>query len=117
VNILLVEDHADTAAALKGYLRSCGHEVATAATCQAALAHLALSRIEVVICDLGLPDGSGWELLPELRARIGPAYAVAITARNLPGDEARSLQVGFQAHLTKPFAPAKLVELLTSRRA
>jgi CheY-like chemotaxis protein len=56
------------------------------------------------------------ELLPELRARMGPAYAVAITARGLPGDEARSRAAGFQAHLTKPFAPhALLLELLKAR--
>jgi CheY-like chemotaxis protein len=113
LNILLVEDHADTAAAIKHFLECCGHEVATAATCQEALAHPGLSRTEVVLCDLNLPDGSGWELLPALRARIGPAYAVAITARGLPEDEARSRRAGFQAHLTKPFAPQQLAQLLT----
>jgi CheY-like chemotaxis protein len=80
LNILVVEDHADTAAALKHYLEYCGHQVATAATCQEALAHPGLARTELILCDLNLPDGSGWELLPALRARIGPAYAVAITA-------------------------------------
>ena len=116
LNILVVEDHADTAAALKAYLEYCGHQVATAATCQEALAHPALARTEVVLCDLNLPDGSGWELLPELRARIGPAYAVAITARRLPEDEARSRRAGFEAHLTKPFAPQQLAELLAGAR-
>jgi DNA-binding response OmpR family regulator len=116
LNILVVEDHPDTASALKAYLERAGHQVATAATRQEALAHPHLSRIEALICDIGLPDGSGWELLPELRVRMGPAYAVAITARGLPGDEARSLRVGFQAHLTKPFAPHRLIELLTGRR-
>ena len=53
------------------------------------------------------------ELLLALRAQIGPAYAVAITARRLPEDEARSRAAGFQAHLTKPFAPHELLELLT----
>jgi CheY-like chemotaxis protein len=116
VNILLVEDHPDTAAALKHFLEYCGHEVATAATCQEALAHSALARTKVVLCDLNLPDGSGWELLPELRARIGPAYAVAITARRFPEDEARSRRAGFQAHLTKPFAPHQLAALLAGAK-
>ena len=114
MNILLVEDHPDTAAVIKRYLECAGHEVATAGTRQEALAHPGLSRIEVFICDIGLPDGSGRDLLPELRARVGPAYAVAITARGLPDDKARSLQVGFQAHLIKPFAPYELVALLQS---
>ena len=116
LNILLVEDHPDTAVALKAYLERAGHQVVTAATCQEALAHPALARTEVVLCDLNLPDGSGWELLPALRARIGPAYAVAITARRLAEDEARSRRAGFQAHLTKPFAPHQLAALLAGAR-
>jgi CheY-like chemotaxis protein len=116
LNILLVEDHPDTAQALKRYLEFCGHSVVRAGTCEEALRHPDLARMEVLICDIGLPDCSGWDLLPELRAKTGPAYAVAITARGLPGDAARSLASGFQAHLTKPFAPTKLVELLTGRR-
>jgi CheY-like chemotaxis protein len=115
VNILLVEDHPDTAALLKRYLEGCGHRVATAGTCREALSHPELSRMEVLICDIGLPDGSGWDLLPKLRARIGPVHALAITARGLANDQARSLGVGFQAHLTKPFAPHRLVELLPGR--
>ena len=70
MNILLVEDHPDTAALLRAYLERCGHRVATASTCREALAHPELARMEVLICDLGLPDGSGWELLPQVRARI-----------------------------------------------
>ena len=116
MNILLVEDHADTAAAMKAYLEAFGHSVVRAGTCEEALRQPDLARMEVLICDIGLPDGSGWELLPELRAKAGQAYAVAITARGLPGDVARSLASGFQAHLTKPFAPHQLLKLLTGRR-
>ena len=112
MNIFLVEDHPDTARALKRYLEACGHSVVRAGTCQEALGHPDLARMEVLICDIGLPDCSGWELLPELRAQTQHAYAVAITARSLPGDKARSLAAGFQAHLIKPFAPHRLVELL-----
>ena len=54
--------------------------------------------------------------MPELRARIGPLHAVAITARGLADDEARSRGVGFQAHLAKPFTPHELVEFLTGCR-
>jgi CheY-like chemotaxis protein len=50
--------------------------------------------------------------LPQVRARVGPVHALAITARGLAEGQARSLGVGFQAHLTKPFAPHRLVELL-----
>ena len=60
MNILLVEDHPDTAALLKLYLERHGHEVATAGTCEGALRHPDLVRMEVLICDLGLPDCSGF---------------------------------------------------------
>lgn len=112
VKILLVEDHPDTAALLRSCLEHCGHRVVTAGTCQEALSHPELARMEVLICDIGLPDGSGWELLPKLRARIGSVHALAITARGFADDKARSLSVGFQAHLTKPFAPHQLIALL-----
>ena len=116
VNILLVEDHPDTAQALQGYLQACGHSVVRAGTCEEALRCPDLARMEALICDIGLPDCSGWELLPQLRAKAGQAYAVAISARGLPGDVARSLASGFQVHLTKPFAPPQLLELLTAYR-
>ena len=116
MNILLVEDHPDTAQALQRFLEARGHSVAWAGTCAEALGHPDLTRMEALICDIGLPDCSGWELLPELRAKAGQAYAVAITARGLPGDVARSLASGFQAHLTKPFGPHQLLELLPGRQ-
>jgi len=59
VNILLLEDHPDIAALLKAYLERRGHRVALAGTRQEALAHPELARMDVLICDLGLPDGSG----------------------------------------------------------
>ena len=116
MNILLVEDHPDTAQALKRYLQGCGHPVVRAGSCAEALGHPDLARMDVLICDIGLPDCSGWDLLPELRAQMPHAYAVAITARSLPSDQARSLAAGFQAHLTKPFGPHQLLELLTGRQ-
>ena len=116
MNILFVEDHPDTAQALQRYLQACGHSVGRAGTCAEALGHPDLARMEALICDIGLPDCSGWELLPELRARTPHAYAVAITARGLPSDKARSLAAGFQSHLTKPFAPSALGELLKQCR-
>jgi CheY-like chemotaxis protein len=112
LTILLVDDDARVAGVLKDYLTRCGHSVATAATCAQALASPALGRVQALICDLDLPDGSGWDLLPKLHAANGSVYSVAITGSRLPDDEARSLAAGFQVHLLKPFAPQKVIELL-----
>jgi CheY-like chemotaxis protein len=107
-----VEDDAGAARALGDWLTLSGHSVATAATCAQALAHPALGRVQVLICDLDLPDGSGWDLLPKVRAANGPLYSVAITGSRQPDDAARSLAAGFQVHLLKPFTPQKMGELL-----
>ena len=112
LNILLVDDDARIVTVLKDYLTRCGHSVATAASCAQALASPALGRVQALICDIDLPDGSGWDLLPKLHAANGPVYSVAITGSRLPDDEARSLAAGFQAHLLKPFAPQTMIELL-----
>jgi CheY-like chemotaxis protein len=112
LNILLVEDDARAASAIRDWLTLSGHAVATAATCAQALVHPALGRVQVLICDLDLPDGSGWDLLPKVRAANGPLYAVAITGSRQPDDAARSLAAGFGVHLLKPLAPQRLIELL-----
>ena len=112
LNILLVDDDARIVTVLKDYLTRCGHSVATAASCVQALASPALGRVQALICDLDLPYGSGWDLLPKLYAANGQVYSVAITGSRLPDDEARSLAAGFQAHLLKPFALQKMGELL-----
>ena len=114
LNILLVDDDARVAKLLKDYLTRCGHSVATAASCAQALASPALGRVQALICDIDLPDGSGWDLLPKLHAANGPVYSVAITGSRLHDDEARSLAAGFQAHVLKPFAPQKMIELLNT---
>jgi CheY-like chemotaxis protein len=114
LNILLVDDDARVTRALKDYLTLCGHSVATAATCAQALSSPELGRVQVLICDIDLPDGLGWDLLPKVRAANGQVYSVAITGSRLPDDEARSLAAGFQVHLLKPFAPQKMTELLTT---
>ena len=113
LRIFVVEDHEDTAKYLCLYLELLGHSTACAGTMSQALKKLPRVGCDVLLCDISLPDGNGWELLPLIDARLPqPTYAIAISA--LVGEPARatSKKFGFRHHLDKPFQPAELVALL-----
>ena len=100
MRILYVEDHADTAAVFSRLLCRDGFSVTVAATLAEARHLLNEQPFEVLVADIRLPDGDGWELGP-LAARRG-AVAVALTGYDGIGDVARSDTSGFVAHLVKP---------------
>jgi two-component system CheB/CheR fusion protein len=108
LRILLVEDHADTAAAMADLLSGLGHKVTVAGGVAAALA--AVERLtagksgpalDLVISDLGLPDGNGHELMRKLSRRYG-LKGIALSGYGMEDDREKSLQAGFSRHLTKP---------------
>jgi CheY-like chemotaxis protein len=103
VNILLVEDHSDSREVLSNLLTHCGHDVTTAANLQDALVLLGHLRFEVLVSDIGLPDGSGLELVAEAKKRQPWKKTVALTARAQNGEKELGLQAGFDEYLTKPF--------------
>jgi len=99
-SVLLVEDHVPTAAVLKRILAAEGFAVEHAATVKAAL-ELARDRsFDLVISDIGLPDGTGRDLLPLLRDRKIPA--IAVSGFGMESDLDLSREAGFVAHLVKP---------------
>ena len=110
LRIFVVENHADTLLSLKLYLEDSGHEVRTAMTIHQALAILPKAVCDVLICDIGLPDGSGLELVPRIPEGI---YAIAMSGFGMNADSARSKAAGFRYHLLKPFKAAELDKLLT----
>lgn len=111
MRILVVENHADTLKYIKMYLESLGHSVSTAVTMQAALDASPTEDCQVVLSDIGLPDGDGWQLLE--RARFPrPVYAVAMSGFAAEGDFDRSKAAGFRRHIVKPFGGEDLVEIL-----
>jgi CheY-like chemotaxis protein len=107
MRILLVEDHPDTATVLARLLRQDGHDVCSAATADGALAACDRRNVDLLICDIGLPDRDGWELLPLVRAGH-PLPAIALTGYGTAADLARSRAAGFDLHLTKPIDVATL---------
>src|SRR4051812_31229807 len=86
--ILVVDDHADTAAMLARLFRKRGHAVHTAGNCAQARATAAAAQPELVVSDVGLPDGDGAHLLAELK-RLHGCATVAFTGFAMPGDVAR----------------------------
>lgn len=111
MRILVVEDHPDTLRCLQAYLKNLGHAVTTAATMKAALAAAPTADCDVLISDLGLPDGSGWELLEQAQFPR-PVYAVAMSGFAMASDLARSQAAGFRRHIVKPFGGDDLREAL-----
>jgi two-component system CheB/CheR fusion protein len=103
LRLLVVEDHPDTADAMADLLRDLGHEVTVARSVAAAreAAERAAGRLDLVISDLGLPDGSGLDLMSELARRHG-LRGIALSGYGMDEDLRRSREAGFAAHLTKP---------------
>ncbi len=104
LRVLLVEDHSDTAVALADLMRMHGHEVRIAGTVAQALATAAAAGdggIDLVISDLGLPDGNGQDLMRQLAERFG-LRGIALSGYGMEDDVRRSREAGFERHLTKP---------------
>jgi len=111
MNILFVEVHHDTAQSFARLLTLLGHRVETA-NCVAAVVELAShQRFDLLMCDIGLPDGDGCELLKTLSV-FHPLKAVAISGFGMKEDIERALTAGFSAYLIKPVLFEKIESLL-----
>ena len=110
MRILLVEDHEDTNRSLTNLLRRRGYHVQSALTFQSAVELSAKEKFDVLISDLGLPDGSGIDLIQKLTSK--PPLGIALTGFGMEQDIRRSREVGFQHHLVKPIDLNKLDSLI-----
>jgi two-component system CheB/CheR fusion protein len=97
--ILLVEDHADTAFVLRMLLQRAGHEVTVAESLRGAREALAAHEFDLVLSDLGLPDGSGLDLARDVTDHLP---AIAMSGFCADADREESLRCGFSEHLGKP---------------
>jgi len=111
VKILLVEDNPDTLRLLTRLLAAMGHEVRCAASVHGALEIAAAEPFDLLISDIGLPDGSGWELMRQLKG-IRPIMAVALSGFGAEEDLRKSREAGFIAHLVKPIDVTKLEQFI-----
>lgn len=111
LRLLLVDDHADTRAVLWRLLTKSGHEVLTADSADQALKILDGGRFDVLISDIGLPDCSGYELVREAKRRQ-PLKGIALSGLGMDDDILRSMEAGFDCHLTKPINFQELKSVL-----
>jgi CheY-like chemotaxis protein/anti-sigma regulatory factor (Ser/Thr protein kinase) len=101
--LLLVEDHEATRQTLARLLDRRGYDVISAGTLAEARAAVAEQPFEILVSDLGLPDGSGHTLMAELQARQpGAIRGIALSGYGMEEDVARSRDAGFAEHLIKP---------------
>ena len=101
LRLLIVEDHADTALLLKRLLEGSGFAVETAGTVAEALEAADNAHFDVLVSDLGLPDGTGCELMRQIRQRH-PLKGIAMSGYGMEEDIRRSREAGFSKHLVKP---------------
>ena len=112
--VLVVDDNQDAADSLAELLRHSGHQVDVAYNGMCALARVRAKTPEVVLCDLGLPELTGYEFAKVVRRELARTIRlVAISGYTQPEDIQRSLEAGFDAHIAKPAKPADLERWLS----
>lgn len=101
LRILVVDDHDDTRRVLANLLRKRGHEVESAFNVASALEALQRQSFDVLLSDLGLPDGTGYELI-ERGKLLQPLVGIALSGFGTAEDIRRATEAGFAHHLIKP---------------
>jgi signal transduction histidine kinase/HAMP domain-containing protein len=111
MRVLLVEDHEDTKQSLTKLLRLRGYYVESASNVQSALDLIAQDQFDVLISDLGLPDGSGIDLIRRVQSDR-PVLGIALTGFGMEEDIRKSREAGFKHHLVKPIDLNKLDSII-----
>ena len=107
--LLVVEDHQSLCWVLRAFLATHGHQANFVENMDSAVRAAAEQSYDVLLCDIDLPDGNGWDLLQQLeKTGHRPPYAIAMSVFNLGEHVARSIEAGYALHLSKPFAPMEL---------
>ncbi len=114
LRILLVDDHEDTARAMGRLLQRLGHKITTAHTVNEALESMNRDGADLLISDIGLPDGSGLELMRQIREQYD-VQGIALSGFGMEEDVKKSKDAGFFDHLIKPINFQKLEAVI--RRA
>ncbi|HZS45791.1 MAG TPA: PAS domain S-box protein [Blastocatellia bacterium] len=118
LQILIVDDEADTREMLQTLFEQCQATVETAASASKALEILDRWLPDIIIADIGMPGQNGYELIRQIRTR-GPEAggripAVALTAFARVEDRVKALGAGYQMHVAKPVEPGELISIVAS---
>jgi CheY-like chemotaxis protein len=113
-SVLVVDDVNDVTDMIGLFLRHAGYQVVTAESASDALKLAREHAFDLVISDIGMPEMNGYELVERLRRMTSYAHTpmIAVTGYTEYDDRGRSLRAGFNAHLTKPIEPSRLLELM-----
>jgi PAS domain S-box-containing protein len=111
LTILLIEDHIDTAEVMAQLIRGLGHDVTVVGRVADALAATQAAGFDLVVSDVGLPDGTGLDFVMAFRER-SDVPAVALTGFGTDDDVRRCLAAGFTSHLTKPVNFTQLEQMI-----
>lgn len=102
LTILLVDDHEPTCLVLARFLKRLGHRALVAQTVEEAESIAAQHTLDLLVSDIGLPDGNGYELMERLKQNQPGLRGIAVSGYGMADDVARSSAAGFIEHCTKP---------------
>ena len=118
LRVLVVDDHGGLSWVLQAFFATHGHQARFVENMESAVRAAHEESYDVLLCDIDLPDGNGWELLRQLeRTGHRPPYAIAMSVFNLGEHVAKSREAGYALHLFKPFAPMGLEAALEAASA
>ena len=106
--ILVVEDEPNLGITLKEYLETIGYQSFLAESVKSAKEQFIAQDPQVVLMDIGLPDGSGLQLAKELRRNSESFLLFFLSAQNDPDTKLEALEIGAEDYITKPFALKEL---------
>ncbi|WP_125722255.1 response regulator transcription factor [Flavobacterium ustbae] len=108
MNVLIVEDNKELALEVSDFLCNAGYICKIANSCANALEELGSNDYDVMLLDLGLPDGDGFDVLQSIRKTKSKIAVIVLTARGELNDRINGLHLGADDYLTKPFALTEL---------
>ena len=117
--ILLVDDHVDSIRPIQLFLEAIGYQVTTAQSVEAALRSATKEEFDLLVSDIGLPDGTGEDLIRQLQDKGRKLPSIALSGYGMEQDIASSRAAGFHVHLIKPVSPEHLrttIDQLISQR-
>ena len=111
LRVLLVEDHRDTANAMARLLQLSGHQINIANDVSTAFALASTQPFDLLISDIGLPDGTGYQLMRDIRQKQA-IPGIALSGYGMEADLKATSDAGFMEHIVKPVDPAQLHEVI-----